>query len=194
MKGCRALTQDEIGDVLKHLSGPYAARNQALFIVGLRTGRRISQLLSLKVQDVLGPDGEITPEVYFNRRSVKGKLEGQRVPLHPEAREALKIWVDELLAGGKRRKSYLFRSRTNGNQAISRWQAWKILKKAYRAAGLSGKLATHTMRKSFAARMYSKLDWNLLDLADAMGHKSVNSTRSYLNSNQDKIVNAFMED
>ena len=49
MKGCRPLTDPEI---LAVKDGFVRTRDKALFILGLKTGLRISELLSLKVGDV----------------------------------------------------------------------------------------------------------------------------------------------
>jgi integrase len=52
MQGSRPLTDEEVGLVAKSFSGVYAQRNKALFILGVRTGFRIGELLSLRVSDV----------------------------------------------------------------------------------------------------------------------------------------------
>jgi hypothetical protein len=49
MKGCRALTDDEVALVSKSFSGTYAARDKALFVLGVKSSFRISELLSLTV-------------------------------------------------------------------------------------------------------------------------------------------------
>jgi Phage integrase family len=52
MKGCRVLTANEVARVSQAFCGTYAARDRALFILGIKTGFRISELLSLPVGDV----------------------------------------------------------------------------------------------------------------------------------------------
>ena len=52
MKGCRALTADEVARVSKVFRGTYTGRDRALFILGIKTGFQISELLSLQVGDV----------------------------------------------------------------------------------------------------------------------------------------------
>jgi integrase len=49
MKGCRPLTDEEITLLSRSFGGTYAARDRALFILGLKSGFRISALLSLRV-------------------------------------------------------------------------------------------------------------------------------------------------
>ena len=42
MKGCRPLSDEEITVVSRSFGGTYAARDRALFILGLKSGFRIS--------------------------------------------------------------------------------------------------------------------------------------------------------
>jgi integrase len=72
------------------LQWPYAARNKALFILGVRSGFRISEILSLTVGDVL-QHGKVMDHVTVARKHMKKKTEGRGVPLHPEARAALSV-------------------------------------------------------------------------------------------------------
>jgi integrase len=52
MKGCRPLTAEEVELVQQSFGGVYAERDQALFLLGVKSGFRISELLSLRVGDV----------------------------------------------------------------------------------------------------------------------------------------------
>jgi integrase len=52
MQGCRPLSEEEISQVTQAFDGPFALRNQALLLLDVRTGYRISELLSLRVGDV----------------------------------------------------------------------------------------------------------------------------------------------
>ena len=52
----------------------------------------------------------------------------------------------------------LFPSRNGqGGKRMSRRAAHDVLKHAFEAAGLNGKLASHSLRKSFAQRLYDSL-------------------------------------
>ena len=168
--------------------GTFAKRNKALFVTGHRTGFRISELLSLTVGDVL-QHGKIVDQVAVARRHMKGKHGGRIVPLHPEARAALSVWLEQLakMKGGLSPEIPVFCSRvkdptTGLKRAISREQAWRILKEAFNANELQGKLGTHAMRKTFANRVYDKLNGDLPKTQRAMGHANINSTVQYLQS------------
>ena len=52
MKGTRPLSNEEVSKVVMSFSGNFATRNCGLFVLGVSTGGRISELLSLKVGDV----------------------------------------------------------------------------------------------------------------------------------------------
>ena len=123
MIGSRPLTSEEIARVLKTFSGAYAARDRALFILGLKSGFRISEMLSLKVSDVW-KDGKVSEAVSVAQKRMKGKVAARRVPLNPEAARAIQDWLDVL--GMHRPDAPLFESQRKG-KAIDRTQAYRIL-------------------------------------------------------------------
>lgn len=185
MIGSRPLTADEVAKVSDRLS----ARNRMLFVLGLKTGFRVSELLSLTVADVIRPDGEIAETVAVSRKNMKGKVSGRTVALHHDARRVIDLWrkscpLDVFDDG------FLFAG-PSGNP-ISRIQAWRILTDAYKAAGLHGKLGTHAMRKTFANRVFTKLNRDLVRTQKAMGHVSMSSTVSYLAFADSEVDDAIL--
>ena len=52
MKGTRPLDNDEIRLVSACFTGAFEARNRSLFLLGVSTGGRISELLGLQIGDV----------------------------------------------------------------------------------------------------------------------------------------------
>jgi integrase len=187
MKGCRPLNDQEVTLASRSFSGKDAIRNKALFLLGVRTGFRISELLSLQVADVW-QYGQVTERVTVQRANMKKKVEGRTVPLHPEAKVALRAW----LAAAKLTSGPLFPSQKNPAAAITRIQAWRILQEAYAANGLTGQLGTHAMRKTFANRVYEKLGHDLVKTQRALGHKNINSTVSYLSFREEDIEDAIL--
>jgi hypothetical protein len=53
MKGCRPLSDSEIAPVSRSFGGTYAARDRALFLLGIKPRFRIAEPLSLRVGGVL---------------------------------------------------------------------------------------------------------------------------------------------
>jgi integrase len=202
MRGCRPLTDEEVHIVSRSFGGTFAKRNKALFIVDHRTGFRISERLSLTVADMV-QHGKVQDHITVSRRHMKGggtgKTSGRTVALHPEARAALSVWLEVLtkMKGTLDPQMPVFCSRvkdptTGLNRAISREQAWRILKEAFSANELSGKLGTHIMRKTFCNRMYDKLNHDLVKTQKAMGHANINSTVAYLSFREEDITDAIL--
>ena len=48
MQGCRPLSPEEVDEILVSFGDRYAARDKALFVMGVYTGFRITELLSLR--------------------------------------------------------------------------------------------------------------------------------------------------
>lgn len=192
MKGCRPLDELEVQATLCAFAGPYASRDRALFLLGVRSGFRISELLSLQLRDVMR-HGKPLERVTVARKHMKKKVEGRTVVLHPEAKAALCEWVVELQARGYMTSdTFVFQSRKGRNAAMSRVQAYRILQEAYERAGVSGSTGTHTMRKTFANRVYDRLGGDLIKTQKALGHRNINSTVSYLSFREAEIDEAIL--
>ena len=158
MKGTRPLDNTEIRLVSACFDGTYAARNRGLFMLGVSTGGRISELLSLTVGDVYQNQKPMT-DLLFDRSIVKGGEISRAVPLNSDGRRAISeiiSWHREQY-GNTHAHCPLFPSRNGqGEKRMSRRTAHDVLKDAFEAAGLNGKLATHSLRKSFAQRLYDR--------------------------------------
>ena len=190
MKGTRPLSNAEIEKVFAVFDGTYAIRNRSLFMLGVSTGGRISELLSLRVDDVW-QNGDPVTDLLFDKSIVKGKDESRAVPLNVDAREAITQliwWMDEkeMLVTPSRP---LFPSRT-GDEALTRKGADDAINKAFKLAGLNGKLGTHSLRKSFAQRLYSETG-DIFVVKEMLGHKNVNTTQKYIGVNYKSVREAL---
>jgi integrase len=195
LKGCRPLTEAEVVDVGRSFGGRWVLRDRALFVCGCKTGFRISELLSLTLGDVVS-HGRITQYLSVHRRHMKKKREGRTVKLNPAAREVIEAWVAEMAMLGLTQSStplFLSRRRDRDGKArsISRVQGHRILREAYAANELDGRLGTHTMRKTFAGQVYERLGRDLFRTQQALGHKSPGSTVAYLSFMQTEIDEAI---
>ena len=192
MKGCRPLTDAEVEVVQASFGGRYAARDRALFLLGVKSGIRISELLSLRVGDVY-QHGHVVERATVHRRHMKQRRESRTVILHPQAKAALATWLMTLQQTRElTRATFVFQSRKGENQPIGKIQAWKILHEAAITNELTGKVGTHAMRKTFAKKVYEKLGHDLVKTQQALGHRNINSTVSYLSFAQDEIDAAIL--
>jgi len=191
MKGCRSFTDQEADLIMKTFSSNYAARDRAVFAVGRYTGERISAILHLRVGDVV-QGGRVADAVTYRRASRKGKVEGRTVKLHAEAKAALGAWINILSKDTIRTADdYVFPSR-KGQGPLGRVQYHRILKDAVEANELTGKIATHSMRKTFADRVYEALGRDIFRTQKALGHRNINSTVQYLSFKEADIDAAVM--
>lgn len=173
MIGCRPFTDIELDQLQLHMS----QRDSTLLILGALTGFRISELLSLRVQDLVTPTGHPLPTVTVQRRHTKGRQRSRTVPLHPEAAAAV---VAHVRAARLAPTDYVFKSREGDNRPIDPSQAHRVLKQATRLLGLQGKVATHSMRKYFANKVYEGSGKDIIMTQAALGHASVATTGQYL--------------
>ena len=192
MKGTRPLNNAEIRKVADCFSGTYATRNRALFILGVSTGGRISEMLALKIGDVY-QNGTSVTDLLFDKSIVKGGEVSRAVPVNKDGRAAILDVINwhEQYFGGLDAHRALFPSR-QGKGALDRRMAHEALKKAFEAAGLNGKLATHSMRKSFAQRLYDRTG-DIFAVQEVLGHKNVATTQKYLGVNYKSLKEAVEE-
>ncbi|WP_090793791.1 site-specific integrase [Pelagirhabdus alkalitolerans] len=151
-------------------------RNYFLFIMGINTGLRISDLLPLRVKDVFGQ----THIVMKEKKTHKTK----RFLLNLELRHQIEEYVRDLDSD-----DYLFPSHKTG-LPIQRVQAYKILNEAASRVGIKA-FGTHSMRKTFGFWHYT-IHKNVALLQDIFNHTSPDITLRYIGINQD-IVDKSLE-
>ena len=184
MKGTRPLDNNEIRLVSACFDGTYEVRNRGLFLLGVSTGGRISELLSLHIGDVYQNEKPVT-DLLFDRSIVKGGEVSRAVPVNIDGRDAIEALIDWHAERYNNTDADrpLFPSRNKrGSVAMNRQTAHEMLKKAFMDAGLNGKLATHSLRKSFAQRLYEE-SGDIYLVQELLGHKSVATTQKYLGVN-----------
>ena len=191
MKGTRPLDNAEIRKVSEAFGGTFAIRNKSLFMLGVSIGGRISELIALKVNDVWQNDKPVS-DLLFDRNIVKGGEVSRAVPVNVDGRQA----IEELIAWHfERYKNVdptrpLFPSRNGqGTRAMTRIAAHNALKDAFEAAGLNGKLGTHSLRKSYAQRLYEQTN-DIYAVQEMLGHKKVVTTQQYLGVNYASVRDA----
>lgn len=192
MPTCRPLSDAEVERVMLSFHGRYQARDRALFTLGVLSGFRISELLSLQVRNVI-QDGRLVDYLSVARRHMKQKARSRTVALHLGAQQALRTWLLELAQGEPLAPdTFVFQSRKGRNRAISRRRALRILQARFRALGMTGPLGTHSMRKTFATGVHARLGNDLRKTQAALGQKDLRSTIRYLPVDQTEIDRAVL--
>jgi len=160
-------------------------------MLGVSVGGRISELIVLKVNDVW-QNGKLVADLLFDGNIVKGGEVSRAVPVNVDGRQAIEdliTWHIELY-GDVDPKRPLFPSRNGqGLKTMTRIAAHNALKNAFEAAGLNGKLGTHSLRKSYAQRLYEQTN-DIYAVQEMLGHKSVVTTQRYLGVNYASVRDA----
>ena len=176
--------REEVAVLLSAINGRWKWRDRALVTCGCRTGLRVSELLSWTIGDVCD-GGKFRESVYTKRSRIKGKREGRRLPLHPEARRALARWLVDLRRHGLELDSNrpVFSGREGGfTKAISRKSAHRIVSEAATRAKIQTGISTHSWRKLIAVEIYQKSGNCLIKTGAVLGHRQVATTWRYCRS------------
>ncbi|MBS5985214.1 tyrosine-type recombinase/integrase [Clostridium sp.] len=151
-------------------------RNYLMFIIGINTGLRITQILSLKFSDLIDNENNILSKIYFN---------GIEYRINDCIKDALRIYI--CTSGVKNKNTFIFKSK-KGENPIERTQAYRILKNACRKAEINLNFGTHTLRKTFGYHFYKQYK-DLKYLQKLFNHSSINITMEYidLESKNDEV-------
>jgi integrase len=187
MAGRKPLTPEQEQAVLAALQN-FALREQALFIMGLNTGYRITELLSLDVGHVWEA-GKVRPRVTITRARLKGgqgpkrkAVTSRSVPLNAAVAAILERYIFARFGSGPADPAApLFPSQRKGVR-LSRWRANVIVHLVIRAAGIPdhGTYGTHSLRKSFARKVYKNTGHDINLTRAVLGHAGIGTTQKYL--------------
>lgn len=167
---------DQINEMKKYLRSQ-SERNYMLFVTGLNSGLRISDLLPLRVRDAR--------KSYFDIRELKTRKQ-KRIEMTPGLKRELKRYIE-----GMEDDQYLFKSREGLNKPIGRSQAYKILRGAADYVGLTG-VGTHTLRKTFGYHFYMKYK-DVALLQEIFNHSEEKITMRYIGINQYSMDRAMKD-
>lgn len=150
-------------------------RNLLLFVMGINSGLRISDLLSLNVGDVKGRQ-------YITLKEKKTK-KIKKFPINDRLKPMISKFVknrpdDEPLF------LTIFRTR------LGRVMAYNIIHSACREAGLNIVVGTHTMRKTFGYHHY-KQNKDVAMLQMIFNHSNPRTTLRYIGIAQDEIEESY---
>ena len=172
------------------LSCLFSVRDRCFFLLGVNIGARVSELTALKISDVWQHSRPVDI-LTLRKDTVKGKKESHFVPLNETAKAVISELIawKEMQGEDTSQQAYLFASRKGGGR-LSRVQAHRILKKAYDKASLTGKVTTHSMRKTVANTVYSSTG-DLFVVKEILGHQNLTTTQKYLGVGFDKLQDAM---
>ncbi|MDR3310859.1 MAG: tyrosine-type recombinase/integrase [Oscillospiraceae bacterium] len=161
-------------------------RNRVLVVMGVHTALRIGDLLRLRWRDVYDFDlRRVRKEICVTEKKTKKR---QIVALNRDIAGALALYAaqKEIRPDGA-----LFESRRTG-EAISRIQAYRVIRAAADALKMQPRVSCHSLRKTFGYHAW-KDGVSPVVLMDIFNHSSFDVTRRYLGVTQDDKNDAYLK-
>ncbi len=184
-KGPQVLTSKEIESLLAQpdVSDTKGKRDKAMLELLYATGIKVSELVSLNVEDV-------NFQLSFVRCGTGDKE--RFVSLYPLALRALAVYVDSA------RKLLVLHPDENAlfvnvqGERMTRQGFWKILKSYAESAKIKKDITPHTLRHSFAAHLLEN-GADIHDIQEILGHSDISSTMRYAQLIKNKLNNGYMK-
>ena len=139
------------------------------------SGPRVSENVQFTFEDLNERDGLTTIR--------KGKGAKERTVIFSKKVLELLRKIKEERKGDTNR--FIFKSRSKRGH-ISRQQAWNIVKKYAKAAGITHRIYPHLLRASFATQLL-EAGYDLGIIQELLGHESANTTRIYARYSKERI-------
>ena len=180
-----ALTEEEIDRLLSTASEddtPESTRDGAMLELLYATGMRVSELISLNLEDVDTDHGYV-------RCFGKGGKE-RLLPIYEQAADSLEQYIAEArpLLESEKSATALFLNRRGAR--LTRQGFWLILKSRAGRAELNGKITPHTLRHSFATHLL-RGGAPLRHVQELLGHASISTTQIYTHLTSEHVRSEY---
>ncbi|MBO5017754.1 MAG: site-specific tyrosine recombinase XerD [Alistipes sp.] len=177
------LTVEEIDAMLAtfDMTTSKGCRDSAMVEVLYSCGLRVSELISLRINDLFFGEGYIR---------IVGKGDKQRlVPIGSIARDKIQLYM-EYRTPASRSEATLFLN--NRGKPITRVMVFNIIKQAALMAGIDKQISPHTLRHSYATHLLEG-GANIRQVQELLGHESILTTEVYTHVNR-KQLRGVVED
>jgi integrase len=175
----------KLAQIKNLLRGQGRYRDLLLFVVGINTALRISDLLQLCVEHFLNERKQIKKRFWIKEQK-RGKR--HEIVINNSIREMLEEYLVAYPGIAGDPANYMFfNTRANTYlDPIKRGQAWKFVKSICKDVGLNGNYGTHSLRKTWGyhARMQGV---DLALIMHKLNHESIAYTKRYLGITDDEL-------
>lgn len=168
-------TQQEINDFLFCLRrNKNAERDVFLFLIGINSGLRMSDIVKLKKKDIISSK---------NPRIVEKKTGKTRILYLSSLQDLIQEYTEQF-----DQEDYLFPSAKGGHLEVN--TVYQMFQKVARLLGRND-IGTHTLRKTFGYHYYKKTK-DVATLMEIFGHSSEKITKRYIGINEDEISETLL--
>lgn len=156
-------------------------RNYIMFLVGINTGLRVSDVVKLNRDDVRDENNNMRTHITIIETKTK---KVKRFPICNDLYIELERYTRNM-----KPNEYLFKSQGRINRPITTTQAYRIIKKCANNIGIK-EVGTHTMRKTFGYFHYKQFH-DVAMLQKIFNHSSPSITLKYIGIEQDEIDQSY---
>ena len=144
-------------------------RDKAMLELLYATGIRVSELISLNIDDV---------NLGANVIRCMGRGKERIIPMYPKAVKALSEYISiirpQMVSTPSEQSLFVNVS----GERMSRQGFWKIIKYYQKKAGIEKDITPHTLRHSFAAHLLEN-GADIKSIQEMLGHSDISSTQVY---------------
>lgn len=177
----RALSVDDVERLLEapaHDTSAKGLRDRALLEILYATGLRVSEVVSLNVEDLNLASATV--------RVVRARSRRERIiPIHDRAVEPLQVYLQRgrMQLVHDREETSLFLN--HRGERLTRQGLWLIVKHHVRAIGIEEEVTPHTLRHTCAAHLLGKKA-ELEQVQQILGHANISTTQAYTRVTMDE--------
>jgi len=173
-------------EVVRLLDGPKGdspkdIRDKAMLELLYATGIRVTELITLKLEDV-----NLQMSYIICRDSNKERV----IPFGHEAKNALMKYLNDTRETMVVDKSSDVLFVNCSGEPMSRQGFWKLIKYYAKKAGIEADITPHTLRHSFAAHLVEN-GADLRSVQEMLGHSDISTTQVYANMNHSRIREVY---
>lgn len=170
-------------ETIKKLLRLRSLRDYCLFVLGINSGLRISDLLKLRISDI-SERGKIKDRIRLREKKTN---KFKDFPLSKSTKSALKEYLKTRECN---ENEPLFISRKNKGFLL-RQQAYKIINNVAKSVGIKEKIGTHTLRKTFGYHAYNN-GYDITLIQKLFNHSSPSVTLRYIGITQEEMDNVYL--
>ncbi|MGB9813845.1 MAG: site-specific tyrosine recombinase XerD [Thermovenabulum sp.] len=180
----RVLTVEEVEKLLSQPNDEdlWGFRDRTMLELLYATGIRVSELVSLKVENV-------NLEMGYLKCMGKGSKE-RIIPIGSVAINYLNHYIKEVREKllKNKKSDYLFFN--HQGKSLTRQGFWKIIKKYAKKANIKKEITPHTLRHSFATHLLEN-GADLRSVQEMLGHSDISTTQIYTHLTKTKIREVY---